>query len=191
MVYFNGEEIGPSTAAGDMHYGVNYFNVPTLSGDNVVGFQDRGDCEYVHNAFLVVKREGIPDITPPDISVIVSPDTLRPPNHKMVDIVATVTVSDDCDPNPGVILTSVTSNEPDNVQGPNWDINDATSGDGNTVNDIQGANTGTEDYEFQLRAERSGEGDGRIYTITYTATDASGNSASATATVTVPHAMGS
>ena len=186
MVYFNGEEIGPSTAAGDQHYGVNYFNVPTLPGDNVVGFQDRGDCEYVHNAFLVVKREGIPDTTPPDISVIVSPDTLRPPNHKMVDIVATVTVSDDYDQNPGVILTSVTSDEPDNAQGPNWDINEGTSGDGNTVNDIQGANTGTEDYEFQLRAERSGEGDGRVYTITYTATDASGNSASASATVVVP-----
>ncbi len=57
-------------------------------------------------------------------------------------------------------------------------------------NDIQDAEIEEEDYEFSLRAERSGGGDGRIYTITYTATDASGNSQSASATVTVPHDKG-
>ena len=123
----------------------------------------------------------VQDTTPPDISVTVSPDTLWPPNHKMVDITATVTVSDICDAAPTVVLTSVTSNEPDNAKG---------NGDGNTVNDIQEAEIGTEDYEFQLRAERAGKGDGRVYTITYTVTDASGNSASASATVVVPHDMG-
>jgi hypothetical protein len=120
------------------------------------------------------------DVTPPDISVTVNPDTLWPPNHKMVDIVATVTVSDVCDAAPTVVLTSVTSDEPDDAEG---------NGDGKTVDDIQGADIGTEDYEFQLRAERAGEGDGRVYIITYTATDASGNSASASATVVVPHDM--
>ena len=120
------------------------------------------------------------DTTAPDISVTVSPDMLWPPNHKMVDVTATVTVSDICDAGPTVVLTSVTSNEPDNAKG---------NGDGNTVNDIQ-ADIGDEDYEFQLRAERAGKGDGRIYTITYTVTDASGNSASASATVVVPHDMG-
>ena len=121
------------------------------------------------------------DTTPPDITVTVTPDTLWPPNHKMVDIVATVTVSDICDAAPTVVLTSLTSNEPDDAKG---------NGDGNTVNDIQEAEIGTEDYEFQLRAERAGKGDGRVYTITYTVTDASGNSASASATVVVPHDMG-
>jgi len=118
------------------------------------------------------------DVTPPDISVTVSPDMLWPPNHKMVDIVATVTVSDVCDTAPTVVLTNVTSDEPDDAKG---------NGDGKTVNDIQGNDTGTEDYEFQLRAERAGKGDGRTYTITYTVTDASGNSADAIATVEVPH----
>ena len=63
MVYFNGEEIGPSTAEGDMHYGVNLFDVTSLfrPDENVVAFQDRGDCEYVHNAWLVVRI----DTTPP------------------------------------------------------------------------------------------------------------------------------
>ena len=107
----------------------------------------------------------------------------------MVDITATVTVSDVCDAAPSVSLTDATSNEPDDVQGKPWDPQDSTSGDGNTVSDIQGANLGTEDYEFQLRAERAGAGDGRVYTITYTVTDASGNSASASATVVVPHNM--
>jgi hypothetical protein len=127
---------------------------------------------------------------PPDISVTVSPDTLWPPNHKMVDITATVTVSDICDVAPSVVLTSVTCNEPDDAKGKPWDIQDSTSGDGSTVSDIQGADIGTMDYEFQLRAERAGKGDGRIYTIVYTVTDASGNSASASATVVVPLDVG-
>ena len=121
------------------------------------------------------------DTTLPNITVTVSPGTLWPPNHKMVDIVATVTVSDTCDAAPTVVLTSITSNEPDDAKG---------NGDGNTVNDIQGAEIGTEDYNFQLRAERAGKGDGRVYTITYMITDASVNSATASATVVVPHDMG-
>ena len=120
------------------------------------------------------------DTIAPDISVTVSPDTLWPPNHKMVDITAAVTVNDICDAAPTVVLTSVTSDEPDNAIG---------IGDGNTVNDIQDAEIGAEDYAFKLRAERAGTGDGRVYTITYTVTDASGNSASAFATVEVPHDM--
>jgi hypothetical protein len=120
------------------------------------------------------------DTTLPEISVAVSPDTLWPANHKMVDITATVTVNDICDAAPTVVLTSVTSNEPDDAKG---------NGNGKTVDDIQGADIGTEDYIFQLRAERAGGGDGRVYTITYTVTDASGNSASASATVVVPHDM--
>jgi hypothetical protein len=103
----------------------------------------------------------------------------------MSDIVATVIVSDICDPDPQVILVSITSNEPDEGLG-----------DGDHPDDIQEADFGTEDYEFQLRSERSGLGDGRIYTVTYSATDGSGNEAVATADVYVPHdragfAMGS
>ena len=130
----------------------------------------------------------VEDTTPPDISVTVSPDMLWPPNHKMVDIVATVTVSDICDAAPTVVLTSVTSDEPDNTHGTPWDADNGASGDGNTDNDIQGNDTG-EDYEFQLRAERCGTEDGRTYTIIYTVTDESGNTADASATVVVPHDM--
>ena len=119
------------------------------------------------------------DTVAPSISVSVSPDTLSPaPNHKLREITATVTVDDTCDPNPTIVLTSITSNEPANDKG-----------DGNTESDIEDADFGTEDYSFMVRAERSGKGSGRIYTITYTVTDGDGNAASASATVTVPHSQ--
>ncbi len=51
----------------------------------------------------------IQDVTPPSISVSVSPDTLWPPNHKMVPVIATVSVSDNCDEDPAIVLTSVMS----------------------------------------------------------------------------------
>jgi hypothetical protein len=59
MVYFNGEEIGPSTAAGPQHIGVNEFDVTEglIHANNIAEFQDRDDCEVVCNAFLVVEYE--------------------------------------------------------------------------------------------------------------------------------------
>jgi hypothetical protein len=59
--------------------------------------------------------------------------------------------------------------------------------DGNTTNDIQGADLGTDDREFGVRAERSGRGDGRTYTVVYEAEDGSGNKTLAQATIFVPH----
>jgi hypothetical protein len=87
---------------------------------------------------------------------------------------ATIAVGDACDAKPSVRLVSITSSEPDNGLG-----------DGDTPDDIQGAAFGTDDREFQLRAERSGPGNGRVYTIIYQAEDASGNTAEAQAIVTV------
>ena len=121
------------------------------------------------------------DTTPPNLFVTVSPTSIWPPNHQMKDIIATIIVSDICDPTPVISLVSIESNEPDDAPG---------GSDGNTVNDIQNADMGTDDREFQLRAERNSHGSGRIYTITYSATDASGNYDIATATVTVPHNRG-
>ncbi len=119
----------------------------------------------------------VQDTTAPEISVSVTPRVPWSPNHKMVAITARVTVTDICDPGVDVVLTSITSNEPDDA---------VDNGDGNTVDDIQGASFGAEDYGFLLRAERAGAGTGRVYTIIYTATDASGNSANGVATVAVP-----
>ncbi len=124
---------------------------------------------------VIVGLDVCDEIAPTFDEVSVSPDTLWPPNHKYVDVTATVVVSDNFDPSPTITLVSVTSNEPDNGLG-----------DGDTPNDI----VIVDDFNFQLRAERSATGDGRIYTITYEVTDACGNSTLATAEVTVPKDKG-
>jgi hypothetical protein len=111
------------------------------------------------------------DIVPPALSVAVSPTVLTPPNHKLVPIAPSITVSDNCDPSPTVLLVGITSSESANG-----------TGDGNTSNDIVVDAAG----QISLRAERSGNGPGRTYTLTYRATDASGNATTATATVSVP-----
>jgi hypothetical protein len=97
----------------------------------------------------------------------------------MSEIFSVVTVNIECCwGTPSVVLTSITSNEPDDGKG-----------DGHTTNDIQAANFGFNDNQFRLRSERSGLGDGRVYTIVYTATDCAGNEASDTAYVRVPHSQ--
>lgn len=124
----------------------------------------------------------VQDVTPPVISVTFSPNILWPPNHKMVLITPTIAVSDNCDPEPEVRLTTIIMNEGEetNTYDPTFD---SWEGDGHTFDDIQF----DEDGKFYLRAERSGRGDGRVYQITYTATDDAGNTSTASATVTVPH----
>jgi hypothetical protein len=95
----------------------------------------------------------------------------------MVAVHTTVNAWDRCGP-AGVALESITSDESDRG---------FENADVNTVNDIQGANQGTPDFDFLLRAERMGRGEGRVYTITYAATDESGNAAAASTGVEVPH----
>lgn len=129
-----------------------------------------------HNASSCGATVTVVDTTPPTITVELNRDALWPPNHKMVPIAATVTVTDVCDPHPTFVLTSITSNEPDNG-----------TGDGNFPNDIQGADLNTADTDFLLRAERMGGGTGRIYTIIFTASDESGNTTPDTVYVRVPH----
>jgi len=119
------------------------------------------------------------DTAPPALRVTLSPDALWPPNHKLVQITATVETSDSCDANPAVALVSITSSEQDNGLG-----------DGDEPNDIQAVNGGpiafgTNVSTFLLRAERSGMGTGRIYTVTYMVRDASGNETLASAQVSV------
>ena len=101
-----------------------------------------------------------------------SPNLLWPPDHKFVEITATITSTDNCDRSPVVTLVSITSNEPANNKDP----------------DIQDAVFGTDDRTFSLRAERdTGHGSsGRIYTVTYRVTDKAGNATVKSAIVTVP-----
>jgi hypothetical protein len=137
------------------------------------------DVVHVNSEFAVQASDHEPqvsnlcvDATPPVISGTISPGVLWPPNHKYVNVTASVTYSDNADPAPVIKLASVTSNEPDNGLG-----------DGDTENDI----VIVDNFHFQLRAERSGTGNGRIYTIAYRVTDACGNSIIGTSQVVVPH----
>jgi len=146
-----------------------------LQGTASLTFKD-----YARNAFVLgdVAEVRVLDVTPPVLSVVVTPTQLWPPDHTMADIQATVVVTDECDPNPRVRLLSIWSDEPDNGLG-----------DGDTENDIQNAEYGTDDRTFSLRRERQGWGNGRVYSIVYEASDASGNVVQKTVAVEVPKSM--
>jgi len=115
----------------------------------------------------------VEDITPPSIdSISTAPDIIWPPNHKMVPVTISVSVSDNCDINPTSQIISISSNEPENGLGkgdatPDWEI--------------------TGDLTANLRAERSGNGSGRVYTIKVRCTDHAGNSSDRQVAVIVPH----
>jgi hypothetical protein len=116
------------------------------------------------------------DTAPPAIaSVVPSQASLWPPNHQMVALSLSISVSDNSDPAPACRIASISSNEPvngtgDGDTGPDWATGPALS--------------------FLVRAERAGTGNGRVYTIVAECTDASGNRASALTTVRVPKSKG-
>ena len=115
----------------------------------------------------------VKDITPPTISdLTAAPNTLWPPNHKMVPVTVEVSASDTCGSDLVSRIILVSSNEPGNGLG-----------DGDTAPDWKL----TGDLTLNLRAERSATGSGRLYTITVECTDAGGNSATKTVAVAVPH----
>lgn len=116
----------------------------------------------------------VADTTAPNLQVTLSESTLWAPDHKLVDITATITAVDACDASPAVTLVSIVSSEPDDGRG-----------DGRTTGDVQGAEIGIDDRAFQLRAERSGITRERIYYVTYQATDGSGNITTVTREVRV------
>jgi hypothetical protein len=113
------------------------------------------------------------DTVAPELQVELSPDQLWPPNHRMIGITASVAVVDLCSTS-AVSLVSVESSEPDDGDG-----------DGDTVDDIRGADIGGADFTFDLRAERAPE-DGPSL-VTYSAADYAGNTTTATGYVLVPH----
>jgi hypothetical protein len=120
----------------------------------------------------------VQDTAPPTLRVSLSPNVLRPPNNKLVQVTATIVASDTCDPNPTVVLVSITSNDRDRRP------------DGDRENDIQAVGGGpvpfgTDVRSFMLRAERSGMRAGLVYTVTYMVKNAAGLTTMATAQVRV------
>ncbi|QYR20257.1 hypothetical protein KZ483_20835 [Paenibacillus sp. sptzw28] len=127
------------------------------------------------NTGTVVASVNNIDKTAPTLHVVLDKTTLVPVNHQLETVNASLYSEDGMSGIDSVVLISITSNEPDDGLG-----------NGDQPNDIQGADYGTPDTSFMLRAERAGTGSGRVYTITYTATDKVGNKTTASATVTVP-----
>ncbi|WP_419877562.1 OmpL47-type beta-barrel domain-containing protein [Brevibacillus centrosporus] len=112
------------------------------------------------------------DKTAPKLDVSVNKSKLWPVNHELVPIQVKLKYHDSLSGLHSVELVSITSNEADM-----------------NPDDIQGADYGTEDTSFLLRAERTGSGKKnapRIYSITYVAKDAAGNETKKVVQVTVP-----
>ncbi|KIL38339.1 hypothetical protein SD70_27090 [Gordoniibacillus kamchatkensis] len=151
--------------------------VITAEGKHAVSYwsvDKAGNTEAPHTVAVQI------DKTAPTLKVVMDKTVLWPPNHQMMTVNAAVYAEDSLSGIASVVLTSVTSSEPDSGLGA-----------GDTANDIQGAETGSAVTRFDLRAERSGSGSGpgRVYTIVYTAVDHAGNRTNAEATVTVPHSQ--
>lgn len=137
---------------------------------------DSPDNNYLSAHALITFADGNPvnltvpidrlDITPPTLTVILTPETLVPQGDKLVAIKASFIVKDDYDRFPEIKLESITANEP------------------LEAGDIRDVSIGLDDRYFKFLA-KSNSPAGRIYTVTYSATDASGNQAIASATVTV------
>ncbi|MEK6321317.1 MAG: hypothetical protein AABN33_06495 [Acidobacteriota bacterium] len=157
------------TSAGPFLVGVNTltFRVGNYSNQLALDFEARICCSAECN-----------DQEPPAIDCSVTQNSLWPPNHQLVNVGLTATVTDDCDSDviigggPGVNGVAVYSDEQD------LDI-----GSGNHSPDAKNVGLGT----LRLRSERAGPINGRVYLIVVQATDESGKTGFCTQTVTVPH----
>lgn len=124
---------------------------------------------------LVVQPVNI-DLTPPAVTVSASPTTIWPPNHKMVSVTVSGTITDNLS---GVDSTSAAfavADEYGSVQ-PSGPVSLGAGG--------------SYSFKVSLQASRNGnDQDGRQYVITVRAQDLAGNVGSAATTVTVPHDLG-
>lgn len=111
----------------------------------------------------------VSDTVPPTVlDVSATPNSLWPPNHRMVPVTVAVSAIDACDSSLTARITNVTCNEEPGRFKPDWKI--------------------TGPLTVDLRAERNGRED-RIYTIYLDVSDSSGNTTTTTATVTVPNSL--
>ncbi|MEH7375878.1 OmpL47-type beta-barrel domain-containing protein [Neobacillus drentensis] len=144
----------------------------TAEGKNVVQYRSIDHVGNIEEAKSVSIKI---DKTAPTLNVSFNSSVLIDRNHALIPIKAAVDGEDTLSGVNRVELISIESNQPENGKG-----------DGNTVDDIQGADFETFDTDFLLRAERSGSGD-RVYTVTYEAWDHAGNSVIQSNQIIVKH----
>jgi hypothetical protein len=160
---------------GDVHGSHVWFEwIPRTIGPHKLYAKllERLDDAKPGNHTATMKINVVPaDTTPPQLSLALSPNRLRPPDEQMVRIRAAIAVLDNQDRQPDVRLEAITHNE----------ANDASA-------DVAGAEFGTYDRTFRLRAVSSGASmEGRIYEVVYSVTDWAGNKTFAKAYVRIPH----
>jgi hypothetical protein len=147
--------------------------VVTSEGTNVLQYRSSdqaGNVEETKSVTLLV------DKTAPTLQLQLDRSSVWPPNHKLVPVQALLRANDSVSGMGELRLVSITSNEPDR-----------STEEGDEPNDIQGADIGTNDTQFLLRAERLGSGTGRVYAITYQAADLAGHITTVTVHFEVPH----
>jgi arabinogalactan endo-1,4-beta-galactosidase len=144
----------------------------SAEGENVVQYRSTDHLGNIEDAQSVTVKI---DKSAPTLDVSFNTSVLISRNHALIPIKAMVDGADTLSGIDRIELLSIESNQPDNGKG-----------DGNTIHDNQGADFGTFDTEFLLRAERSGIGD-RVYTVTYKAWDHAGNSVIQSNQIIVKH----
>ncbi|MFJ5762404.1 glycosyl hydrolase 53 family protein [Neobacillus sp. NPDC093182] len=144
----------------------------SAEGENVVQYRSTdllGNIEDAQSVTVIIDKSA------PTLNVSFNTSVLTDRNHALIPIKALVDGADTLSGIDRIELLSIESNQPDNGKG-----------DGNTIHDIQGADFGTYNTDFLLRAERSGSGD-RVYTVTYKAWDHAGNSVIQSNQIIVKH----
>jgi hypothetical protein len=145
--------VGPSSSAADAIFTVN------ADGTGATGLTDGSTPSFDPNWQPILNR-------PPDCSnVTATPNTLWPPNDRLVP----VALSGVTDPDGDQVALSIGGVTQDEPTGHNPD-----------------AKLGPASNQAKLRARRSGHGDGRVYRIAFKANDGRGGECSGTATVSVP-----
>jgi len=144
-------------------------------GTTIVTLEVASGAARTRDQVLVSVR----DTVPPTLALKATPSELWPPSRQLRKVEVSVDVGDGCDPQPAVRLVSVTSSDPDTCR-ERW-------GEGR---DIVGAEIGTDDRAFYLRAEPGSYGRERTYQACYEARDASGNASVQCVTIPVPRCCG-
>jgi hypothetical protein len=169
----------------EIHYKYDSGSDWTITQGDTVIFTIPDECNHeiqffakddLGNQETTVVKTLIVDGTPPEIKLKDDPIVLWSPNHKyhtieLSDFIEFVEDNKFGDLFANVIITNVTSDEPENGKD-----------DGNTLNDIDIVDEQT----VKLRAERQDGKDGRVYTINFKVSDPLGNTASASFKIHVP-----
>jgi hypothetical protein len=147
----------------------NVVNDPEISANGQVIFLGVPFSGTNYDVFLAT-----PDATPPVLTITATPETLWPPNGKLVPVTITGSITDEDSNVDAITATYEVTDEYGLIQ-PSGQI---------TTWDASGRYS----FRIQLQASRNGsDRDGRQYTITVSAQDSEGNMGSADTIVTVPH----